>query len=165
MRQRAAIAIALAGGPSVLLADEPTTALDATVQAQVLELLRRLSREEGLSVLLVTHDLGVAATADRIAVMYAGRIVEEGPAKAVLSSPGHPYTRGLMGSRPVDPGAPLTPIPGQVPRPGDWPGGCPFHPRCSLAEDRCRAEVQAPVALGEGRWAACWKAGVTRAGF
>jgi len=157
MRQRAAIAIALAGGPSVLLADEPTTALDATVQAQVLELLRRLSREEGLSVLLVTHDLGVASTADRIAVMYAGRVVEEGPARAVLASPGHPYTRGLMGSRPADPRAPLSPIPGQVPTPGDWPSGCAFHPRCGLAEERCRRETQELMAMGAGRLTACWK--------
>ncbi len=159
MRQRAVIAMALAGGPSVLLADEPTTALDTTVQAQVLDLLRRLRDGTGMAVLLVTHDLGVAAaSADRVAVMYAGRLVETGPAASVLSAPAHPYTRGLLASRGADPARPLSPIPGQVPTPGAWPSGCPFHPRCALAEPRCAAEPQAEVRAGEGRTARCWKA-------
>lgn len=157
MKQRAVLAMALAGKPAVLLADEPTTALDTTVQAQILDLLRRLRDEEGLSVLLVTHDLGVAAeAADRVAVMYAGRIVEEGPARQVLASPAHPYTRGLLASRPLDPAAPLVPIPGTVPSPGNWPGGCAFRTRCGIAEARC-AEGQG-LRQVNGRAVRCWKA-------
>ncbi len=143
MKQRAVLAMALAGNPGVLLADEPTTALDVTVQAQILALLRQLRDDTGLSILLVTHDLGVVAeAADRVAVMYAGRIVETGPVRQVLRDPAHPYTRGLKGSRPQGSDTPLKPISGQVPSPGNWPSGCPFHPRCEMADEICKLQDQ-----------------------
>jgi oligopeptide/dipeptide ABC transporter ATP-binding protein len=130
MRQRVCIAIAIACRPDLLIADEPTTALDVTIQAEILDLLREMQRTLGLSMLLITHDLGVIAeTADRVAVMYAGRIVEQGPVREVLRNPQHPYTRGLLASMPVA-GQRLRPIEGTVPLPGALPPGCTFHPRC-----------------------------------
>jgi oligopeptide/dipeptide ABC transporter ATP-binding protein len=132
LRQRALIALALACGPSLLIADEPTTALDVTIQAQILELLRDLQRRMGLALLLITHDLGIVAEmADRVAVMYAGRIVEEARVRALFADPQHPYTKGLMGSIPRDvPGARLRAIEGTVPALGRLPRGCAFAPRC-----------------------------------
>jgi peptide/nickel transport system ATP-binding protein len=145
MRQRVVIALAIAAGPDLVIADEPTTALDVSVQAQVLDLLRRLCRERGTAIMLVTHDMGVIAeTADRIAVMYAGRVVEVGHVDDVLNRPAHPYTLGLMGSIPMIGAAEtrrLSQIPGAMPRPGSLPTGCPFHPRCDRAGDACRSEL------------------------
>ena len=141
MAQRAMIAMALSCEPKVLLADEPTTALDVTVQAQVLDLLMELKDDFGMSILLVTHDLGVIAeTCDRIGVMYAGQMVETGDVEAVFAAPGHPYTRALLEATPrgEDRQQPLAAIPGRVPPPWDWPRGCRFHPRCGFAEDACR---------------------------
>jgi oligopeptide transport system ATP-binding protein len=158
MRQRIQIAMALACEPRLLIADEPTTALDVTVQAGILRLLDRLRRETGLAVMLITHDLGVmSAVADRVTVMYAGRIVEEGPTADVLRRARHPYTRGLLDSLPHPDAAdqPLVPIGGTPPSPADRPGGCAFHPRCRYAIDRCRAEVPPLLALGPERAMAC----------
>lgn len=143
MRQRVVIALALCAEPEVVIADEPTTALDVSVQAQIIALLKRLCREKGTAVILVTHDMGVIAeTADRVAVMYAGRIAEIGPVRDVIKAPMHPYTRGLMGSIP-DPSveiARLQQIPGAMPRLSAIPQGCAFNPRCLAAVDVCRAE-------------------------
>jgi peptide/nickel transport system ATP-binding protein len=150
MRQRAMIAMALVCEPKLLIADEPTTALDVTIQAQVLDLLRRLQAEFGMAILFVTHDLGVVAEiADRITVLYAGQTVEVGSAQEMYERTRHPYTEALMASMPqVAPvGRPLTVIPGQVPRPGEMPSGCRFHPRCSYAVEACRTSV---VALANG---------------
>jgi oligopeptide/dipeptide ABC transporter ATP-binding protein len=158
MRQRVMIAMALACTPKLLIADEPTTALDVTVQAQILELIAKLQRELGMAVLLITHDLGVVAeTAHRVAVMYAGRVVEEAPVLALFERPRHPYTAGLLRSRPrLDvPHARLVPIEGSVPDPLVTPPGCAFHPRCPLAQERCRS--QEPPLTGEGGHRfACW---------
>jgi oligopeptide transport system ATP-binding protein len=144
MRQRVMIAIALACDPKLVIADEPTTALDVTIQAQILALLAELKREQGMSMILITHDLGVVAgIADRVAVMYGGRLAELGPVSAVLKQPRHPYTRALLRSMPrVDvPGeGPLETIRGQPPNPSDLPPGCPFHPRCDFADALCRQE-------------------------
>ncbi|OCZ61219.1 methionine ABC transporter ATP-binding protein, partial [Achromobacter insolitus] len=140
MRQRVVIALALAARPALIIADEPTTALDVSVQAQITALLRRLCREQGTSVLLVTHDMGVIAeTADRVAVMYAGRIVEIGPVLDVLRRPGHPYTQGLMNAIPGlrQRAARLNQIDGAMPRLHAMPDGCAFHPRCAMAGPRC----------------------------
>ncbi len=158
MRQRIQIAMALACEPRLLIADEPTTALDVTVQAGILRLLDRLRHETGLAVMLITHDLGVmSAVADRVTVMYAGRIVEEGPTAEVLRRARHPYTRGLLDSLPhPDAGdAPLVPIGGTPPSPAERPSGCAFHPRCRYALDRCRAEVPTLIALSPERAMAC----------
>ena len=160
LRQRAMIAMALSCGPRLLLADEPTTALDATVQIQVLILLRRLQRELGMGTIFVTHDLGVASEiADRIAVMYAGRIVEEGPVADVLANPLHPYTRGLLSStvhgqsRDQD----IDAIPGSPPDLRLAPTGCSFAPRCSLAESACRAAIPEERHPAPNRMARCIK--------
>jgi oligopeptide transport system ATP-binding protein len=160
MRQRVMIAMGLACLPKLLIADEPTTALDVTVQAQILELLRDLVRANNSSMMLITHDLGVVARyADRINVMYAGRIVERGTAEEIFHHPKHPYTLGLMESMPrLDqaPGSRLTPIPGQPPDLSDPPPGCPFHPRCRFAEARCRSERPPLEQITENHWKACW---------
>ena len=142
LRQRAMIAMALAAGPRILLADEPTTALDVTLQKQILELLARLRDELGLALLFITHDLGVVAQlADRLAVMYAGRIVEEGPAASVLRNPRHPYTEGLLRAAPRLRPRKLEPIPGGVPRLDALPPGCAFEPRCPYRRAECSAAV------------------------
>ncbi len=160
MRQRAVIAMAMAGAKRLIIADEPTTALDVTVQAQVLAVLARRQAETGAAVILITHDLGVVAeTADRVAVMYGGRIVETGLVAEIFAAPRHPYTVGLMRSLPrLDVVADrLVPIPGQPPAPSRLPSGCTFHPRCPIGRGRavCSAEEPTLVALGEGRATAC----------
>jgi peptide/nickel transport system ATP-binding protein len=158
MRQRVVIALALAANPRLIVADEPTTALDVSIQAQVIQLLKRLCREHGTAVMLVTHDMGVIAeTADRVAVMYAGRIVEIGPVSDVIHRPRHPYTSGLMGSIPsiVDERERLTQIDGTMPRLNAVPPGCAFHPRCPRAFARCSRERPGLVDAGATR-AACW---------
>jgi len=139
LRQRAMLALALAAGPDLVIADEPTTALDVTVQAEILDLLRDLRRQFQLSLLLITHDLGVIAElADRVAVMYGGRIVEQAPAARLFASPAHPYTRALLACLPGSrPGQRLAPIPGSVPPLGQWPAGCSFAPRCPNRFDPC----------------------------
>jgi len=166
MRQRVMIAMALLCEPEVLFADEPTTALDVTIQAQILELIAELQASLGTAVVLVTHDLGVVAgTADRVAVMYAGRIVEEGATADVFARPLHPYTRGLLASLPridTPPRERLDAIPGLPPDLGQLPAGCPFHPRCSLANDRCRQERPPLVAVTAGHRAACFEVEVSR---
>ena len=144
MRQRVVIAMALACQPSILVADEPTTALDVTVQAQILDLLDDLRRRLGMAVLLITHDLGVVARfSRRVYVMYCGKIVEEGTVEELLAKPGHPYTRGLLKSVPRlgHKSRRLSAIPGAVPPPGKLPAGCAFAPRCEIAVDACRAAV------------------------
>ena len=142
LRQRAMIAMALAAGPRVLIADEPTTALDATVQKQILELLARLQRELGLAMIFITHDLGVVAqVAGRVAVMYAGRIIEEGPTHEILHQPGHPYTAGLLRAAPRLKRGTLTPIPGTVPSLDALPPGCAFAPRCEFHRAECDVAV------------------------
>ena len=166
MRQRAMIAMALACNPKVLIADEPTTALDVTIQAQILELMQDLQRELGTALILITHDLGIVAeTAQRVIVMYAGRKVEEAGVEELFAHPQHPYTRGLMASIPRLPsmraeaavaGARLTEIPGMVPALSNLPPGCVFAPRCGLADDRCAAEYPPYVEKRPGHWAACW---------
>jgi len=159
MLQRAMIAMALACGPELLIADEPTTALDMTIQSQILNLLNELKTEFGMSILLITHDLGVAAEmADRILVMYAGKIVERAPADRLFANPRHPYTRGLMRSVPKldsDRRNPLYTIEGSPPSSGAFPSGCRFHPRCPLATDRCRDEAP-PLSGDDTHQAACW---------
>jgi len=156
-RQRVMIALALACNPSVVIADEPTTALDVVMQAQVLQLLEQLRAELGLALILISHDLGVLAeTCDRIAVMYAGRIVEIGPVRAVFDSPQHPYTKRLLESLPViggDRGV-AAPIPGGPPDPGDMPEGCRFRPRCPYAAEKC-LEDPALRQVAPGQAAAC----------
>jgi oligopeptide/dipeptide ABC transporter ATP-binding protein len=148
MRQRVAIALALMARPRILFADEPTTSLDVTVQADILALLAQLCEELGMALVIVTHDLGVAAAlADRVAVMYAGRVVEEGTAAALLSCPRHPYTRGLLAAVPRLSGrGELATIAGAPPAPGDWPLGCRFEPRCPRRAERC--SVDDPVLAG-----------------
>jgi oligopeptide/dipeptide ABC transporter ATP-binding protein len=165
MRQRIAIAVALAAEPRLLVADEPTTALDVTVQAGILWLLDRLCRERGMAVIVITHDLGVmSATAGRLAVMYAGRLAEAGPTAELLTRPRHPYTRGLLDALPHPEGgpgaqregtAPLVPIGGSPPSLGRVPDGCPFHPRCKYAEASCAAERPEPVPVASGHLLAC----------
>jgi oligopeptide transport system ATP-binding protein len=158
MRQRVMIAIALASTPKLLLADEPTTALDVTIQAQILDLIAQLARDFDMGVILVTHDLGVVAqSCDRVAVMYAGRIVEQGTVRTVLGNPRHPYTNGLMRSVPqnVPPRTQLFSIPGTPPSLWNMPPGCAFAPRCAQAIARCTAEVPPLSALEAGHLAAC----------
>ena len=158
MRQRAMIAMSLALDPEVLIADEPTTALDVTVQAQIMDLLKEIQTERRMGMILITHDLGVVAeVADRIAVMYAGRIVEHADAVSLYRNPGHPYTAGLMESLPrLDlKGTELRTIKGLPPSLLAIPPGCPFHPRCPMAEDRCRTEVPGDHRLGLGRTSKC----------
>jgi peptide/nickel transport system ATP-binding protein len=159
MRQRAMIALALACRPKLLLADEPTTALDATVQIQILLLLRELQRELGLAVIFVTHDIGVAIeVADRIAVMYAGRIVEIGDCRSVVRTPAHPYTQGLLGARAdrtLGKGERLVAIPGLPPDHAKLPPGCAFAPRCGHARAVCEEAVPAEIGVGNAHRARC----------
>ncbi|MBE1535738.1 ABC transporter ATP-binding protein [Actinomadura algeriensis] len=158
MRQRVMIAMALALEPDVLIADEPTTALDVTVQAQIMRLLAGLRDELRMGMVLITHDLGVVAgVADRIVVMYAGSVAEEAPARELYARPAHPYTRGLLASVPrLDRRrGPLTPIGGAPPDPAALPPGCPFHPRCPRAEARCAVDRPPPVTVAPGHTAAC----------
>ncbi len=159
MRQRAMIAMALSTRPKLLIADEPTTALDVTIQAQVLDLMKDLVAEYGMAILLITHDLGVIAqTADRVAVMYLGKIVETGTVRQVIRSPAHPYTKGLINALPNldDLGAPLTPVAGDIPSPLERPSGCVFHTRCpQFMAGRCDAELPASTDLGEGHSVSC----------
>jgi oligopeptide/dipeptide ABC transporter ATP-binding protein len=158
MRQRIAIAGALMCEPRLLIADEPTTALDVTVQAGILRLIDRLRRDRSLSVILITHDLGVmSALADDLAIFYGGRIVETGPAEELLAAPRHPYTRALLDALPHPEsarGEPLRGIPGPPAQPGSLPSGCVFHPRCAYAVDSCRTEVPELRRLGD-RGLAC----------
>jgi oligopeptide/dipeptide ABC transporter ATP-binding protein len=159
MRQRAMIAMALICGPRLLIADEPTTALDVTVQAQILELLASLRQRLGMSLLLITHNLGVAAgIADRVAVMYGGRIVESAACRELFAAPAHPYTAGLLQAAPrLDgPARPTPAIPGAVPPATAWPTGCRFHPRCARAWDRCGREEPSLLDAGPGRASRCW---------
>ena len=159
MRQRVVLALALCAEPQLLIADEPTTALDVSIQAQIIALLKRLCRQRRTAVMLITHDMGVIAeTADRVAVMYAGRIAEIGPIGDVLRQPHHPYTQGLMGAIPAVAGATatrLTQIPGSMPRLNAIPAGCAFNPRCPRAFDRCRRQRPEPITAGRTE-AACW---------
>jgi peptide/nickel transport system ATP-binding protein len=158
MRQRAVLALALAPGPELLIADEPTTALDVSLQAQIIALIRRLARERGMSVVLISHDMGVVAEiADRVAVMYGGRIVEVGPVRDVVRAPLHPYTTGLMGSIPTlaTDVARLTQIPGAMPRLAAMPQGCAFHPRCPRAFAPC-ARLKPALAAEARSQVACW---------
>jgi peptide/nickel transport system ATP-binding protein len=158
LRQRALIAMSLACEPAVVIADEPTTALDVTIQAQILELLRDLQRRLGLALVLITHDLGVVAEmADRVAVMYAGRIVEEAPVRTLFSEPKHPYTRGLMGSMPGgQPGSRLVAIPGTVPPLGALPPGCCFTPRCPDRFEPCPTAHPGITDFGNGQRVKCY---------
>jgi peptide/nickel transport system ATP-binding protein len=165
MRQRAMIAMALTCRPALLIADEPTTALDVTIQAQILALIVELQRELGTGLILITHDLGVVAqTAQRVIVMYAGKKVEEATVEALFENPRHPYTRGLMASMPAVIGlgaktdARLTEIPGMVPSLTNLPAGCAFAPRCTMAIDRCRAEYPPLQDFGDRHFSACWRA-------
>ncbi len=167
MRQRVMIAMALSCNPKVLIADEPTTALDVTIQAQILDLMRELQETYGTAIVLITHDMGVVAeNADRVVVMYAGRKVEEAPAANLFDNPGHPYTKGLLGSIPhLDTAARsdgtrarLNEIKGMVPSLFDLPPGCSFAPRCGFATDRCRGEAPVLEQQRPGHWVACWHA-------
>jgi oligopeptide/dipeptide ABC transporter ATP-binding protein len=164
MRQRAMIAMALSCNPQLLLADEPTTALDVTIQAQILSLMIRLKEEFGTSILLITHNLGIIAEmASRVVVMYAGRVVEEAPVRELFKDPRHPYTQGLLGSIPVigrkaKTGQRLQEIPGMVPSPLEMPKGCRFHPRCSKVMAVCSRDEPPLVVLGEHRKVSCWLA-------
>ena len=163
MRQRVMIAMALACRPDILIADEPTTALDVTVQAQIFDLLRELQRDKGTAILMITHDMGtVAEMADRVMVMYAGRVIEQGTTEQVLSKPGHPYTQGLieclpeLGSSRHAERTELTEIAGVVPSIWELGSGCAFRERCPHAMARCASEVPPMIDAGEGHGAACW---------
>jgi oligopeptide/dipeptide ABC transporter ATP-binding protein len=168
MRQRVMIAMALSCNPKVLIADEPTTALDVTIQAQILDLMRELRDTLGTAIILITHDMGVVAeNADRVVVMYAGRKVEEAPVDDLFERPAHPYTRGLLGSIPsLDLAARvprgrtrLAEIKGMVPSLFDLPKGCSFAPRCALATEHCHAAAPGLEPHRPGHWVACWRAG------
>jgi len=162
MRQRAMIAMALACDPQILIADEPTTALDVTIQAQILDLLRDLRQRTGAAIMLITHDLGVVAEiANRVIVMYAGKIVEQATVERLFANPQHPYTLGLLGSMPKltgDADERLIAIEGVVPNPYALPQGCRFHPRCALADAQCRAAQPPLIEIEAGHHTACWKA-------
>jgi peptide/nickel transport system ATP-binding protein len=160
MRQRAMIAMALSTKPKLLIADEPTTALDVTIQAQVIDLMKDLVAEYGMGIIFITHDLGVIAqTADRVAVMYLGKIVETGTVRQIIRSPKHPYTKGLLNALPDlnDLGAPLTPVAGDIPSPLERPPGCVFHTRCpEVIEGRCDAALPEVTDLGAGHHVSCF---------
>lgn len=160
MRQRVMIAMALSCNPSLLIADEPTTALDVTIQAQILDLMRSLKKEIGMSIMLITHDMGVIAEmADNVVVMYAGKVVEKAPVLAIFENPLHPYTQGLLGSIPKlhQVTERLEAIPGTVPNPTRMPAGCRFNPRCEYAKEICRQQEPPIEEYGAGHMAACWK--------
>ncbi|RVT83496.1 ABC transporter ATP-binding protein [Rhodobacteraceae bacterium CCMM004] len=160
MLQRAMIAMALSCHPRVLFADEPTTALDVTVQAQILQLIKDLQAELGMGLIMVTHDMGVVAeTVDRVVVMYGGQVMEQAGVIDIFERPAHPYTRALLASIPGQEGGRrrLTEIPGGSPDPSDPPGGCPFHPRCPEADARCAAEAPPLLTGADGRQTACWR--------
>ncbi len=166
MRQRVVIALALAANPRLIIADEPTTALDVSIQAQIIALLKRLCRDHGTAVMLITHDMGVIAeTADRVAVMYAGRIAEVGPVRDVVKSPSHPYTQGLMGSIPVigHEMERLTQIDGSMPRLTEIPEGCAFNPRCPQAFDRCHIDRPDLMPTGGPTMASCFRSAQAQA--
>ncbi|WP_296478625.1 ABC transporter ATP-binding protein [Roseinatronobacter sp.] len=159
MRQRVVIALALAAEPELVIADEPTTALDVSVQAQIIDVLKEICAERGASVLLITHDMGVIAeTADRVAVLYAGRLAEIGPVRDVIQNAEHPYTAGLMGSIPTltQTAERLTQIPGAMPRLNAIPQGCAFNPRCPKVFDRCYRDQPNLIARADGRQVSCW---------
>lgn len=159
MRQRVMIAMAMACNPDLLIADEPTTALDVTIQAQILDLMRQLNQESGTAILLITHDLGVVAEmCHRVVVMYAGNVVEEGDVRTILKHPKHPYTVGLLHSIPKlgESKDRLYSIPGNVPIPGSLAAGCRFAPRCEHATDKCRAEMPELKEVGANHYARCW---------
>jgi peptide/nickel transport system ATP-binding protein/oligopeptide transport system ATP-binding protein len=161
MRQRVMIAMALSCEPKLLIADEPTTALDVTIQAQILELLADLRAKHAMAILLITHDLGVVAeVCDRVVVMYAGQVVESGSVHEIFANPRHPYTRGLLGSLPSveAPGQRLVSIPGTVPNPTAWPAGCRFEDRCELAGEGCQEPQPLVMLDGPDRAARCWRA-------
>jgi oligopeptide/dipeptide ABC transporter ATP-binding protein len=164
MRQRVMIAMALSCNPKLIIADEPTTALDVTIQAQVLELMKNLSQEFGVALIVITHNLGVVARyADRMNIMYAGKIIERGTSKEVYSNPRHPYTVGLLKSVPrldLPRRAKLDPIEGQPPDLVNLPPGCSFRDRCRWAVDKCAVETPPLMQVGEGHWSACWRADV-----
>ncbi len=167
MRQRAMIAMALSCNPDLLIADEPTTALDVTIQAQIMDLLRKLQDELGMAIILITHDLGIVAEAtDRMVVMYAGRVVEEGRTVDVFESPGHPYTAGLIESVPRLDNIlrRLAVIKGSVPDPADLPQGCSFHPRCDYVDGRCRAELPGLEEVGNHHTARCFNSDQVKCG-
>ena len=158
-RQRVMIAMALVCKPEILIADEPTTALDVTIQAQILDLMNQLKKETGTSILFITHDLGVVAeVCDDVAVMYCGRVVERGDVKTIFANPSHPYTKGLLGSIPRlgDAGKELKSIPGNVPNPKYMPKGCKFEPRCPYASEKCREEEPGFFQIEEGHISRCW---------
>ena len=160
MLQRAMIAMALSCRPQLLFADEPTTALDVTIQAQILQLIKALQAEFGMALVMVTHDLGVVAeTVDRVVVMYGGKVMETAAVEQIFDAPAHPYTQALMASMPGRmPGKQrLVEIPGASPNPATPPGGCPFHPRCSVAMARCATEMPPETVLGRSHTAACWR--------
>jgi oligopeptide/dipeptide ABC transporter ATP-binding protein len=166
MRQRVMIAMALACEPKLLIADEPTTALDVTIQAQILELMRSLQQRLGTAIILITHNLGVVAeAADDVAVMYGGQIVERGPVATIFADAQHPYTLGLLASLPRldEDVARLQTIPGTVPHPSQWPAGCRFAPRCAVAAERCRSEVPPLAEIAAGHAVACWRAPIEQA--
>jgi len=159
MRQRIVGAIGISCEPRLLIADEPTTSLDLTIQAQYLNLLRELQREHGLALIFITHNLGIVAKmCDQLAVMYAGRVVEQGPVSRIFNAPAHPYTKALLGSIPrmTDNRRQLTAIDGQPPDLSSLPAGCSFAPRCPAAFARCRAEAPPEFAVDDGRTARCW---------
>jgi oligopeptide/dipeptide ABC transporter ATP-binding protein len=158
MRQRIVGAIAQAGGPQIIIADEPTTNLDVTIQLQYLNLLKDLQRASGVALIFVTHNLGIVAKmCDKVAVMYAGKIVEQQPVRDLFYTPRHPYTRALLDSMPkLGSKEPLYAIPGQPPDPADLPPGCSFHPRCAHAQERCWTEEPCEERLGDGRTVRCW---------
>jgi oligopeptide/dipeptide ABC transporter ATP-binding protein len=161
MLQRAMIAMALSCRPRILFADEPTTALDVTVQAQILQLIKDVQTEFGMGLIMVTHDLGVIAeTVDRVLVMYGGRVMEQAPVGLLFDAPAHPYTSALLASIPGRAGGRqrMTEIPGASPNPANPPTGCPFHPRCPVAIDRCRSEMPVLRSTAPGRDVACWRA-------
>jgi peptide/nickel transport system ATP-binding protein len=165
MNQRVMIALALAGNPDLLVADEPTTALDVTIQAQIIELLKEIRRDTGMALVTISHDLGVIAElADRVVVMYAGRSVEEAPVERIFNAAGHPYTQGLLAAVPQMTGvrSRLVTIPGQMPEPSNLPSGCAFAPRCPFSAPACALGAPGPIILHPHHWAACREAGAGR---